>query len=228
MCGLQFAEIQPGIPLAHCACLYPFTFLRTEGSRLSFCASLQKDFKSWAIIFATGILSLLRKPNCTKWVGFGTPCPRMCLFFPRTGSSVVWVLPSLLISCPSSKRGRKEIQLHVYPRGSGSWPSSTPLLGFCLLQRASRGANSSKPAISRDAFNFGGGGESGGGVFCVCPVGNTKKCPQILYSGSKSAQEVEVSHCFVRNECRPALRPASPLAHGPRLLPNVSPVLVAG
>ena len=120
MCGLQFAEIQPGIPLAHCACLYPFTFLRTEGSRLSFCASLQKDFKSWAIIFATGILSLLRKPNCTKWVGFGTPCPRMCLFFPRTGSSVVWVLPSLLISCPSSKRGRKEIQLHVYPQGSGS------------------------------------------------------------------------------------------------------------
>ena len=81
-CGLQCAEIQPGIPLAHCACLYPFTFLRTEGSRLSFCASLQKDFKSWAIIFATGILSLLYKPNCTKWVGlvhFVQGCARFSL-----------------------------------------------------------------------------------------------------------------------------------------------------
>lgn len=56
-------------------------------------------------------------------------------------------------------------------------------------------------------------------------MGNTKKCPQILYSGSKSAQKVEVSHCFVLNECRPALRPTSPREHGPCLLPDVSPVL---
>lgn len=70
-----------------------------------------------------------------------------------------------------------------------------------------------------------GGGESGGGVFCVCPVGNTKKCPQVLYSGSESAQEVEVSHSFVLNECRPVVRPTSLLEQRPCLLPAVSPVL---
>ena len=113
-------------------------------------------------------------------------------------------------------KGEGKRPSEVYPQGSESWPSSTPPLGFSLLQRALSGANSSKPPRSPDAFSF-GGGESGGGVSCVCPVGNTKKCPQILYSGSKSAQEVEVSHCSVLTECRPAVRPASPLEHRPRL-----------
>ena len=117
---------------------------------------------------------------------------------------------------PLKSKGKERDQLHMHPQGSESWPSSTPPLGFSLLQRALSGANSSEPARSPDAFSF-GGGESGGGVSCVCPVGNTKTCPQISYSASKSAQEFGVSQCSVLTECRPAARPASALQHRPRL-----------
>ena len=108
------------------AFIHSFFKNRGVGVTFRFVLLFQEDFKAQAIISEIGILSLLLKPDCSKWVDLGTPCPKTPSSFPQPRGSVCWILLSPLASCPSSRRGKKELQPHWHPQGSKNWPSGMP------------------------------------------------------------------------------------------------------